>query len=100
MAVTFVRSGLMMPGKYKEAHQFVENRNKWLNDTFGIDPCLMVLLGGSVGRIAIATEHDDVSQIEEIRRKLASGAAPDDVGSAREGLFVPGQSRDRIWLHV
>ena len=46
MAVTFVRSGLMMPGKYKEAHQFVENRNKWLNDTFGIDPCLMVLLGG------------------------------------------------------
>jgi len=100
MAVTFVRSGLMMPGKYGEAQEFVANRNKWLNETFGIDPCLMVLLGGSVGRIAIASEHESVAQIEEIRRKLASGAAPEEVSSARGGLFVPGHSRDRIWLHI
>jgi len=100
MAVTFVRSGQMMPGKYKEAMQFVETRNKWLKDTFGIDPLTQVLLGGQVGRVAIASQHDSVAQIEEIRRKLASGATPDEISNAREGLFVPAYSRDRIWLQI
>jgi len=100
MAVTFVRSGLMMPGKYREAQQYVEDRNKWLKDAFDIEPTLMVLLGGQVGRIAIAEELESVAQIEEIRRKLVGGARPKELSAGRAGLFVPGQSRDRIWLHI
>jgi len=100
MAVTFVRSGLMMPGKYKEAMQWVGTRNKWLRETFDVDPTLQVLLGGPVGRVSIASHHDNIAQIEEIRRKLVSGAEPDEISLAREGLFVPGYSRDRIWLQI
>ena len=100
MAVTFVRSGLMTPGKYKEAMQWVQTRNKWLNETFGVDPTLQVLLGGPVGRIAIASQHESVAQIEEIRRKLAGGAEPEEISLARGELFVPGYSRDRIWLQI
>ncbi len=100
MAVTFVRSGLMTPGKYKEAMQWVQTRNKWLNETFGVDPQLQVLLGGPVGRIAIASQHESVAQIEEIRRKLAGGNEPDEISLARGDFFVPGKSRDRIWLQM
>ena len=100
MAVTFVRSGLMTPGKYKEAMQWVVDRNLWLMETFDIEPALMVLLGGEVERIAIAEELESLAQTEEIRRHLACGARPEELSAGREGLFVPGQSRERLWLHI
>jgi len=100
MTVTFLRSGLMTPGKYREAQQYVVDRNLWLMETFDIDPTLMVLLGGEVGRIAIAEELESAAQVEEIRRHLAGGARPEELSAGREGLFVPGQSRDRLWLHI
>ena len=46
-AVTFVRSGLMMPGKFPQGQRYVENRIKWLKEKFGVEASLMVLLGGT-----------------------------------------------------
>lgn len=100
MAVTFVRSGLMMPGKFSQAQEFVLNRSKWLKDNFGIEPTTMVLLGGQVGRISTVSELDSVAQIEEIRRKFIGGALPEEIAGGNEGLFVPGETRDRIWLKI
>jgi hypothetical protein len=100
MAVTFVRSGLMMPGKFPQAQQYVENRIGWLKENYGVEASLMVLLGGQVGRISMVTEQDSVAQIEEIRRKLVGGALPKELASGQEGLFVPGESRERIWLRI
>jgi len=50
MAVTFVRSALMVPGKFPQAHEYLEKRIKWLKEKFGVEPSLMVLLGGQVSR--------------------------------------------------
>lgn len=100
MAVTFVRSGLMMPGKFSQAQEFVQNRSKWLKENFGVELTTMVLLGGQVGRIASTSELDSVAQIEEIRRKLVGGALPKEIAAGNEGLFVPGETRDRIWLNI
>ena len=60
----------------------------------------MVLLGGQVGRIAMASENESVAQIEEIRRAIVGGALPKELATGQQGLFVPGETRDRIWLHV
>ena len=46
MAVTFVRSALMVPGKFPQAHEYLEKRIKWLKEKFGVEASLMVLLGG------------------------------------------------------
>lgn len=100
MSVTFVRSGLMMTGKFPEAHQFMEDRVKWLHETFDVQSSIMTLLGGPVGRIALVSDLDSVAQIEEIRRKIIGGAAPEAMTHGQEGLFVPGQTMDRIWLKV
>src|SRR5271166_3811642 len=100
MAVTFVRSALMVPGKFPEAQQYVEKRIKWLKEKFGVEASLMVLLGGQVGRIATVTEEDGVAQIEKIRREIVGGALPKELATGAEGLFVPGETKDRIWLKI
>ena len=50
MAVTFVRSALMVPGKFPQAQEYLEKRIKWLKETFGLEVSLMVGFGGQVGR--------------------------------------------------
>ena len=70
MAVTFVRSALMVPGKFPQAHEYLEKRIKWLKEKFGVEASLMVLLGGQVGRVATVSEQDSVAQIEKIRREI------------------------------
>ena len=100
MSVTFVRSGIMMPGKYPQAHKYVENRIKWLKDTYGVNADLMIGLGGPIGRIAMVAEQDSVAEIEDIRRKIAGGALPKELATGQEGLFVVGQTMERIWLKV
>lgn len=100
MAVTFVRSGLMMPGKFPDGHKYVESRIKWLKDNFGVEASLMTLLGGQAGRIAMVTEQDSVAEIENVRRQIIEGALPKEIATGQEGLFVPGQTMDRIWLKL
>ena len=100
MTVTIVRSGLMMPGKFPQAQEFVKKRSEWFKKNYGVDLTTMALLGGQVGRIASAAEVDSVAQIEEIRRELIGGALPKEIAAGNEGLFVPGETRDRIWLHI
>ena len=100
MTVTFVRSGLMMTGKFPEAEKFVRNRARFIKENFGVETTVMALLGGQVGRVALASETDSVARIEEIRRAIIGGALPSELATGQEGLFVPGQTRDRIWLHV
>ena len=66
----------------------------------GVEASLMALLGGQVGRIATVTEHDSVAQIEKIRREIVGGALPKELATGAEGLFVPGETNDRIWLKI
>ena len=100
MSVTFVRTSCMMPGKIPEGHRYFENRIKWLKEKHGLKPSLMVLLGGQVGRIAMVVEQDSVAQIEKIRREIVGGALPKELATGAEGLFLPGETRDRIWLKI
>jgi hypothetical protein len=100
MTVTFVRSGLMAPGKFQEGQQFVQNRINFMNENYGLEGQLMVGLGGPVGRIAMVTELESVARIEEIRRLLVGGALPKELATGQAGLFVPGETMDRIWLNI
>ncbi len=100
MSVTFVRSGQMMPGKFREAQAFIHKRRQWLLDTYGVEPTIMTQLGGPVGRVAMVSEVDSVAKIEEVRRQLIEGAMPAELAAGPEGLFVPGQTIDRIWLKI
>lgn len=100
MSVTFIRSGVMMPGKFPEGHKYVESRIKWLKDTFGVEASLMTLLGGQTGRIAMVTVQDSAADVENIRRQIIEGALPPELATGQAGLFVPGQTRDRLWLKI
>jgi hypothetical protein len=53
-----------------------------------------------VRRIATVTEQDNVAQIEKIRREIVGGALPKELATGAEGLFVPGEAKDRIWLKI
>jgi hypothetical protein len=90
----------MVPGKFRQAHEYLEKRIKWLKEKFGVEASLMVLLGGQVGRVATVAEQDSVAQIEKIRREIVGGALPKELATGAEGLFVPGEAKDRIWLKI
>ena len=100
MSVTFVRSSCCMPGKIPEGHQYFKKRIKWLKETFGVEASLMVNLGGQVGQIAMVSQNDSVAKIEEIRRRIVAGALPKELATGAEGLFLPGETMDRIWLKI
>ncbi len=100
MSVTFVRSGQMMPGKFPDAQAYVHKRRQWLKDTFGIESSVMTQLGGPVGSIAMVSEVDSVARIEEVRRQIIEGAMPAELAAGPEGLFIPGETMDRIWLKI
>jgi len=57
-------------------------------------------VGADRGRIAMASENESVAQIEEIRRAIIGGALPKELATGQQGLMVPGETRDRIWLHI
>ena len=99
-AFTFVRSGIMMPGKFQQGQQYVQNRIKWMNENYGAEASLMVQLGGPAGSIAMVGELESVAQLEEIRRKIVGGALPKELATGQEGLFIPGETMDRIWLKI
>jgi hypothetical protein len=101
-AVTFVRSGLMMPGKFPQGQRYVENRIKWLKEKFGVEASLMVLLGGQVGRIAMVAEQDSVAQIEKIRRESSVARFPKlghSCACATEDTFGRGENSLCTHLH-
>ena len=100
MSVTFVRSGLMMPGRFPDGQKYVASRIKYMKDNFGVEASLMSLLGGPAGCIAMVAESDSVAEIEKIRRQIIEGALPQEIATGQEGLFVPGQTVDRIWLKI
>ncbi len=60
----------------------------------------MTQLGGPVGRIAMVSEVDSVARIEEVRRQIIEGAMPTELAAGPEGLFIPGETMDRIWLKI
>ena len=45
-------------------------------------------------------ELESVAKIEEIRRELIGGALPKELATGQEGLFIPGETMDRIWLKI
>ena len=41
-----------------------------------------------------------VARIEEVRRQIIEGAMPAEIAAGPEGLFIPGETMDRIWLKI
>ena len=60
----------------------------------------MTQLGGPVGGIAMVSELDSVARLEEVRRQIIEGALPAELAAGPEGLFIPGETMDRIWLKI
>ena len=50
MSVTFVRSGQMMPGKFQQGQQYVQNRINWMKESYGAELSLMVQRTGWTDR--------------------------------------------------
>lgn len=96
--IVFKRVGTAMPGKNAEAHAYVRNRSKFLKKAYGLDTEVSVQMGGKVGRIALASRHKSLADLEKLRKKIMADPKSAKNQAGADGLFVPGETEDSIWL--
>ena len=70
----------------------------WIHAVFTPEDSLV--FGGNFLHSFAIEKQIRVAQIEEIRRKIVGGALPKELATGAEGLFLPGETRDRIWLKI
>ncbi len=96
--IVFKRVGTAMPGHVAEAHAYVRNRSKFLKKAYGLETEVSVQMGGKVGRIALASRHQSLADLEKLRKKIMVDPKSAKNQAGADGLFVPGETEDSIWL--
>ena len=96
--IYFQRAGVALPGKQREAHDYVVRRQKYLKDAHGVDAKIAIQVGGPVGHIALSSSHDSMADIEALRRKIMEDPASAALQAEAADLFVPGETRDTLWM--
>ena len=98
MTVIFTRVGTPVPGRLGEAAAFMRKRADAIKSAYGVDVSMNARFGGPVGQMALVSYHENMGELEEIRRKIIA-----DVGAGKLPTPEPGtfhRSDDAIWLKI
>ena len=98
MAVVFTRIATPLPGRLAEAAEFMKKRAAALKKAYGIDVQVNARFGGPVGQVALVSYHDNLGQIEDLRRKIMADVAAGKIPTPADGLFS--HAEDAVWLRM
>lgn len=96
MSVVFTRIGTPLPGKQAEAFKFVKQRTAALNSLYGIKAEVQVRAGGPLGQMVVVSNHKNIQELEDIKRRVIEDSAAGKIPVAPETLFS--SVEDAIWL--
>jgi hypothetical protein len=100
VALTFIRSMTIMPGKTSAVLAWAREHHGILSKQHAREPKVMLGVGGEAGRIAWILEFDSLAHYEQVRGKaLGDKGYLASIDNAN-GLFVPGSMDDDLWLSV
>lgn len=96
--MTAVFSRIVTPnsGRLDENVQFSKKRLAAIKEYCGLDVELRVRLGGPAGQILMVSTHENVGEIEKMRRKVMKGVASGDIPQPKKGMAA--SVEDAIWL--
>lgn len=98
--IIFVRRVRMLDGYFVEALDLLKARVDYIEKTHGIKIEMHGRFGGPVGEVAMISQHEDATDLELFREKIAT-----DVRSAKllkqiAEVTVPGVTCDEIWISL
>ena len=72
MAAMFARIRTPVAGKHVDGYKFAVERAKAMKEVLGVDQEVYVRLGGPVGQVIAVSKHNNIAEIEEVKKKVIS----------------------------
>jgi len=98
--IVFTRTFTPMPGRLSDSQSFARERVAALKDVYGLDINLHARMGGMIGQLSMVSYHDNLGDLEEIRRRIIADVDSSKLPNPEPGLLIPGESQDAIWLRL
>jgi hypothetical protein len=97
VAVRFVRTAVVAPGKGQEAAAFAGKMSEYLTG-LGMDSHWGMEVGGTYGTIVWFSDFPDMAGLEASNGKLLADAGYNDLVNSAATLFNAGSGRDRLFM--
>ena len=98
MSVVFTRIANPAPGRLGEAARFMRKRADAIQSNYGVDVLLNARFGGPVGQMGLVSYHDNLGELEELRRRIIADVGAGKLPTPEPGVFQ--HSDDAIWLRL
>lgn len=98
MSVVFTRTVTPNPGHLGETMEFAKKRLAALKKEFGVDISLNARFGGPAGQLNMVSYHDNMGELEDMRRKVMEAVGAGKIPQAKPGTIQ--EVEDVIWLKV
>lgn len=96
MSATFSRTVTPNSGHFGENLEFAKTRLAAIKDYCGVDVELNVRVGGPGGQILMVSRHENLAEIEDMRRKIMEGVIAGAIPQPKPSMAKSVQ--DAIWL--
>lgn len=98
--IAFNRVARIAPGKTASAIAFAHEVSAYLKATYGVEPEVMMPVGGNPQRIAWTTRYKDLAAMETIQNKTLADTQYWAMVNKAMDNFMPGSLQDSIWRTV
>ena len=98
--IAFNRVGSIAPGKTAAAIGFAHEIAGYIKLTYGVEPEVMMPVGGNPQRIAWSTRYKDLATMEAIQTKTLADMQYWAIVNKGIENFLPGSFQDSIWRSV
>ena len=76
--------------------KFVRKRIKALKKAYGLKVSLSARFGGPAGQLFMVSYHDDMADLEKVRRKIIKGVMSGKIPQPKPGIVK--KVEDAVWI--
>ena len=98
MTVVFTRTVTPVSGHLDDTMKFVKKRIAALKKAYGLKITLNARFGGPAGQLIMVSYHDNMRELEKVRRKVMKGVADGKIPQPKPGIVK--NVEDAIWLRL
>ncbi|MCP5074949.1 MAG: hypothetical protein GY947_16875 [Rhodobacteraceae bacterium] len=96
MTVVFTRTVTPNSGHLSDSLKFVKKRIKALKKTYGLKISLNARFGGPAGQLIMVSYHNDMRDLEKVRRKIMKGVMSGKIPQPKPGIVK--KVEDAVWI--
>ena len=98
MTVVFTRTVTPNSGHLGDALKFAKKRMKALKKAYGLKITLNARFGGPAGQLIMVSYHNDMAELEKVRRKIMKGVLSGKIPQPKPGIVK--KVEDAVWIRL